>query len=76
MIPQHMLDAFQRYVEFRISPGSFLTAVLCNDLKGAVGSADSTNINLIPEYVSFLYNNAPSTCWGSVEKVQNWLNGV
>jgi len=70
---QHMVDALNRYIEHGIEPGSFLYAVLSNDLKGAVGRADHNNQRLIFEYVAYLYNYCPADCWGSPEKVENWL---
>ncbi len=73
LIPSHMMDALTRYIENKIKPGGFLTAVLCNNLKLAVGQADYINIKIIPVYVSFLYNNAPANCWGSVENFENYL---
>lgn len=35
-IPEHTKAALDRYVNDRIPPGGFLTAVLTNDLTGAV----------------------------------------
>jgi hypothetical protein len=52
--------------------GGFLEAVLTNDLFGAVGRADSYNIETIPAICSYVYNELPSTCWGSREKVAAW----
>jgi hypothetical protein len=54
-------------------PGSFLTAVLENDLAGAVGQADWQNIEVLPAIVAFVYRNLPSPCWGSKDKVEAWL---
>lgn len=73
LIDTDMLDALRRYIFEAIPPGDFLMAVLCNDLKEAVGRADHRNIGAIPAYVALLYNDAPGTCWGSEEKVQAWL---
>ena len=73
MIPERMLPALNRYVKHGIVPGSFLYAVLCNDLKEAVACADDENIQQLPEYVRYLYNNVPSPCWGSVERVNAWI---
>ena len=71
-LPEGLQGGMQRYVEDGIQAGHFLTAVLSNDLLGAVSRADSTNIKLIPEIVRWIYNEAPSSCWGNVEKVQAW----
>lgn len=72
-IPEHMRGGLARYIEHHIEPGSFLRAVLENDLKGAISYADSTNRFLLFDYVNYLYNDAPSVCWGSPEKVAAWL---
>ena len=72
-IPERMHGGIRRYLENRIPPGDFLMAVLCNDLKEAYGRADDENIELLPVYVAYFYNEAPAKCWGSPEKVRAWL---
>ena len=74
-IPEYMHGAIERYIEQRIAPGDFLMAVLCNNLNEACARADDENITLLPVYVAFFYNEAPSACWGSPENVRTWLNG-
>ena len=71
--PNDWGDVWQRYVEHRISPGSFGEALLCNDLKMAVMCADHININLIGEHVAWMLNNLPHTCWGSQDKYERWV---
>jgi len=71
-IPPLMVAALRRYLEFHLPPGGFLQSVLTNDLKGAVGSADPQNIDLLPLYVNFLTWHIPSHAWGSREKVLRW----
>jgi len=72
-IPEYMHAGIERYIVQRIKPGSFLTAVLSNDLRKAVEQADGLNITLLPDYVKFFYNYTPSGCWGSAAKVEEWL---
>ena len=64
-----------RYVNQRIPTGSFLRAVICNDLMEACGRADDYNQSMIYLYVKYLYNEAPATCWGSPEKYDAWIAG-
>ena len=73
LIPEHMIGGLRRYIENGIPPGHFLTAVLCNDLRGAVDRADDTNRRRLADYVIFLYNYVPSQCWGSPEKFEVWI---
>ncbi len=71
-IPKYMKESIEMYINKGIQPGQFLQAVICNDLKEAIGRADKESINLLPTYVSFFYNEAPSCCWGSKENFKNW----
>lgn len=75
LLPEHMRGAMQRYIENRIPPGSFLMAVLSNDLMDALGRADSVNRVRLRDIAVWLYNFSPSGCFGSVEKVRAWLQG-
>lgn len=72
-IPSHMRDGARRYIERGIPPGSFLEAVISNDLKGAFGKADDMNRACMFEWVCFFYNEAPTACWGSPEHFAAWI---
>jgi hypothetical protein len=72
-IPLRMMDGIKLYVERGIEPGSFLCAVIQNNLSQAVGLADPENLKNIPAYVSYLYNECPAPCWGSPEKMEAWI---
>lgn len=61
------------YVEHRIAPGSFLRALLCNDLAMAAIKADDVNRNLLPELVMWMFRELPSECWGSDEAYSAWI---
>ena len=71
-IPERMMGGIERWINHGIRPGSFLTAVLENNLVGAVSQADDENIRNLPAYVGYLYNEVDSMCWGSVKKVEEW----
>ena len=70
---QNLIDSLNRYAEDRIETGSFLRAVLENDLASSIGRADHESLGLLPDLVSYVYNNLPSDCWGSAAKVEIWL---
>lgn len=72
-IPNHMHEGLRSYIEHHVPPGGFLRAVLENDLKEACGAADEKNQKALYSYILFLYNHAPSACWGSPDKVAEWL---
>lgn len=68
-----MMYSLRRYIEDHAPVGYFLTRVLENNLSEAVGAADEENLKNLPAFVGYLYNEAPSQCWGSPEKVKAWL---
>ncbi len=68
-----MLEALRDYVTYGRPLGWFLTKVLENNLVEALGAADDENLVTIPAFGAWLYNEAPSRCWGSAEKVAAWL---
>ena len=69
----YMAGALQRYMEYGIEPGSFLRAVLSNDLRGAVARADAMNGVVISEWVVWMEGNLPEAAWGSAERYYNWI---
>jgi hypothetical protein len=73
LIPEHMRGTVRRYFLKGIPPGSFLTAVLSNDLMGALNRGDEENRNALPQYGAFLYNYVPNGSFGSPERVKAWL---
>ena len=72
-IPEPCMAALRRYVEKKEVPGGFLRAVLEGDLNRATTYADGTNLWLLPVYTAYLYNEVPSACHGSPEKVRKWI---
>lgn len=72
--PNDIVESLHRYVFRKIPTGGFLEAVLSNDLYGACCKADSRNRNLIFEIVAFVANTIPRRCYGSYERVHQWVN--
>ena len=72
-IPEHCQSGLRRYIENGCDVGGFLTAVLENNLVEAFGRADLENQVNMRQYADFLYNQAPSECWGSRSKVVAWM---
>ena len=69
----HMRDSFRAYIEHGLPPGSFMTALLSNDLRETFACADYINQSLVREYLVWLWDAAPSACWGSRERVDAWI---
>jgi len=72
-IPDRMMGGIRRYVDHGIKPGSFLTAVICNDFVRACGTADDENLRNLPAYADYFYNEVPGNVWGSKEKMDAWV---
>lgn len=72
-IPEHMHHAAADYILRGIHPGHFLSAVISNDLAEAVARADAENQRRLVQWVKWLYNEAPSTCWGSPDRLRQWV---
>jgi len=72
-VPEHILPGIARYLVTGIVPGDFLTAMLTNDLRGVMQTADDMNIEVLPAIWNFLYHNIPSSAWGSRERMAKWV---
>ena len=59
IIPETTQAGIMRYVEHGVKPGSFLTAVLSNDLYNATGRADQQNLAALPTIVRWFANHCP-----------------
>lgn len=72
LCPRHA-GSYQRYIEYGIPPGSFMSSLLSNDLKETFARADSVNQHIVLDHINWLWNYAPTMCWGSRENFDNWL---
>ncbi|MCA1800188.1 MAG: hypothetical protein LC650_02735 [Actinobacteria bacterium] len=75
-IPSHTQGSLERYAAQGIAPGGFLTAVLTNNLFGAVSRADDYNLEALTEIVRFVYNRMPMSCHGSTEAMAEFMTYV
>lgn len=66
-------EAIDCYVADHCPTGSFLEAVLENNLKEAFGRADTEAMDNLRHIVCYCYNNIPGGCWGSQKIVAAWL---
>lgn len=63
-IPDYMHDGIVSFYTCGAPPGSFLSAVIDNDLFGAFRSADDVNRERIYEYLQWFCRHAPAGTWG------------
>jgi hypothetical protein len=71
-LPEGLQGGMQLFLEKGISPGSFLTACLENDLIGAVNRADPECLTRLPAIVRWINWQIPNHAWGSRERVARW----
>jgi glutathione S-transferase len=75
-VPPHLRDGLLRYVNDHERVGRFLTAVLENNLADAMARGDEESRAGLYAIVCWVYNEAPSACWGSLDNVKAWLERV
>ena len=73
-VPEHTQGALTRYFLYAFEPGSFLRAVLSNDLYSSVARADTFNQPALADIVKWLIDNAPDGSWGHEDYYQEWIN--
>lgn len=71
-IPVGVREALDNWAQHGWEPGGFTRSVLLNDLSGAIGRADHASMAALPTIAAYVYNELPSPCWGSVEKMAAW----
>lgn len=65
-------ESIDRYVQHGYHPGSFLEAVLSNDLAGALYLADGDNAFHLREIVKYINEKVPIGAKGSLGAVKAW----
>jgi hypothetical protein len=68
-----VIDGIFHFANEYYPTGSFLEAVLSNDLREAFGRADDYNMGSLFHIVTLCWNEIPSPCWGSLENYEKWL---
>ena len=72
--PSHPhLKSITNYVMHGVPLSSFFTHVFQNDFVQAVVRADQFNSTQLLTYAQMLWNSVPTLCWGSPERVQEWI---
>jgi len=74
-IPEYVISSLERYIEHRTPPGSFVAAILENDLFTAIGRADTESLKALKGIVTLIHCHVRGDCWGNKENVKDWLKG-
>jgi len=72
-IRPNILEAINQYVCYHCQTGDFLLAVLTNNLREAFARADEGNRKVLFQIISYCHNEIPGICWGTPDKVKQWI---
>ena len=72
-LPERIQAGLCRYVEHGSMPGTFLRAVLSNDLMEAYHQADSESLACLKDILNYIHWEIPGPCHGSPEAVKRWV---
>lgn len=75
-VPEHTRESLENYFFHGYEPGSFVVAVLSNDLYGACTRGDHVNKEYIVEIVKWVIHCAPHGSYGSLATVHAWIKDV
>lgn len=76
LIRPDTIQTINDYVLKGWNPGSFVYAVLTNNLMDAFGLADEGNRSALFYICDYVYNEVPARAHGSPEKVAAWIDHV
>lgn len=74
-LPECYREGMKRYIEEHILPGGFLTAFLECDLQKVMTRVDLDMVCELRNIYLWIYDEAPSSCWGGPLKVRAWVKG-
>lgn len=73
-VPDNLVPGLIEYLIARRPTGSFLRAVLVNDLRDAAMRASDESARALVQIVRFLVYHAPGQSWGNETLVSVWLS--
>jgi len=72
LVPEHLWDGVRNYVLYGRQTGSFLEAFFMNDLFEVFARGDEEALVGLRGLVMYVYDECPTGCRGSKEKVRLW----
>jgi hypothetical protein len=72
VIPPAIKAAIDAWATEAKPAGAFVSAVLRNDLRTAVATAEPASLAALGEIVRYVYHHCPGICWGSTRAVSEW----
>jgi hypothetical protein len=71
-LPERIQNGLYQYVRYGTVPGSFLRAVLENNLMETYHQADPESLLCLKDILHYVYWEIPGPCHGSPEIVKRW----
>lgn len=71
-IPPGVKQSIDDYVLHGVHSGSFVEAMMANDLMESFGWADESSRSAMFRITCYLYNSVPRGCRGSLDVVEEW----
>ena len=75
-IKRSTIESINNYIEHGWEPGSFVSAVLANNLMESMGCADLENRLTIFAICSYVHNEIPGLAHGSYERIEEYRNNL
>jgi hypothetical protein len=73
-ISENVAETLRLYVEHGIEPGGAVFTILENQpVRDVVAYCDDATLAQLRPIIRWLYNDAPSQCWGSRGEVTAWM---
>jgi hypothetical protein len=73
-VPREYFDPLFNYLVHGFKPGSFWTAVLCNDFMAAIQSSHPSNtIEALKSTVGWIRDSFPPESYGDYHRVEQWI---
>jgi hypothetical protein len=73
-VPRDYFDPLFNYLVHGFEPGSFWTAVLCNDFMTAIQSSHPSNtIEALKNTVGWIRDTFPPESYGDYHRVEQWI---
>ncbi len=72
--PASIVMSLKLYTEQRLGPGTFLRAILENDLRETVTHCNPEHRPYLFAIVSVVFWFVPAVAWGSKTRVSDWLH--
>jgi len=67
-----LVENLRRWVVYRVPPGTFLQAILRNDLLDACLSVAPEHARFLTALVLYCHRELPAMAWGSAANVEAW----